>query len=61
MVAGSSNGVIFTHGSDSGIVIGRLTLSAEVIVCGGFPGINERSGHSIPHKNTVRSAQCCVG
>ena len=61
VVTGSDDGVIITHGSDLGIAIGWLTLSAEVIVRGGFCGISQRSGHSIPHKNTARSAQCCVG
>jgi hypothetical protein len=61
MVTGSGDTVIATHGSDPGVAIGWLTLSAEVVVRGGFPGISQRSGHSIPHKSTARSVQCCVG
>ena len=61
MVTGSGEGVISTHGSDSGVAIGWLTLSAEVIVCGGLCQISQRSGHSIPHKSAARSVQCCVG
>ena len=61
MIAGSGDGIISTHGSDPGVAIGWLTLSAEVVVRGGFPGISQRSGHSIPHKSTARSVQCCVG
>ena len=34
--AGSSDGVIITHASYRGISISWLTLSTEVIVCGGF-------------------------
>ena len=36
MVAGPCDIVIATHGSDSGVAIGWLTLSAEVIVRGGL-------------------------
>ena len=61
MVTGSSDGVIPAHSPDPGISIGRLALFTEVIVCGGFSGISQRSGHSIPHKSTARSVQCCVG